>query len=95
MKKSNGVLPVLFAVIGILLPFLCAFILTFFEPERAEAIASGLILGWALGAIMGVIALILNRRHKLKLVKILGVIDIVPICILGVLFAVYISYKPV
>ncbi len=92
MKKPNKVLPVLFAIIGILLPFLCALILTFFEAEQAEAIGSGLVLGSALGAIMGITSLILNRKHKLTLVKILGVIDIVPICILGVLFAAYLSY---
>lgn len=91
MKKPNRVLPVLFAMIGILLPFLCALTLFLLEAEP-ESIGAGLILGSALGAIMGVTSLILNRKHKLTLVKILGVIDIVPICILGVLFAAYLSY---
>ena len=94
MKKPNRVLPVLFAMIGILLPFLCALTLFLLEAEP-ESIGAGLILGSALGAIMGVTSLILNRKHKLTLVKILGVIDIVPICIWGVLFAVRFSYSAI
>ena len=92
MKKPNKMLPILCAVIGILLPFLCAFLMPFFEVEREEAIASGFILGSALGAVMGILSLILNRKHKLMLVKILGVIDIVPICMFILMFAAYFSY---
>lgn len=77
--------PVLYGIIGILLPFLCPLILRFFVDEPEEAIGSGFFLGSALAAIIGVKLLISNREHKLKAVKILGVIDVVPFCILAVL----------
>ena len=75
------------SILQLIIPFLCAFIMTFFEEELIEAVFSGLVIGWILSAIMGTMLLIRNRKTKITLVNVTSVIAIVPICLYLLLYA--------
>ena len=62
------------SILQLIIPFLCAFIMTFFEEELIEAVFSGLVIGWILSAIMGTMLLIRNRKTKITLVNVTSVI---------------------
>ncbi len=58
-------------------PFITIIVTLFSEPEIAEAIIGGGIIGCAMGSILGIIALILNRGSS-KLVIVLSVLPMIP-----------------
>lgn len=76
------------SIFQLIIPFITAFIMTFFEEELIEAILSGLIIGWFLSAITGITLLIKNRKRKITLVTTTSVISIIPICLYLLLYLV-------
>lgn len=86
-------LPLILSVIGVCFPIITVPILLFIEPEFTESVSSGLLLGWICGAVLGVVALTLNRKQKQVIVKILSVVSIVPMLICLILFIPYFLFK--
>ncbi len=73
-------------------PFITIIITLFSEPEIAEAIIGGGIIGCAIGSILGIIALILNRGSS-KLVMMLSIFPMIPIGFFLLLSIPYLFYK--
>ena len=73
-------------------PFITIIITLFSEPEIAEAIIGGGIIGCAIGSILGIIALMLNRRNS-KLVMVLSIFPMVPIGLFLLLSIPFLFYK--
>lgn len=65
----------------------------FVEPEFAESVSSGLLLGWICGAVLGVIAFTINQKQKQVIVTVLSVVSITPILICLILFIPYFLFK--
>ena len=68
------------------------FIMLFFEPEREEAIAGGVIIGSVVGSVLGIIAMILNSRKR-KLINILSAISMVPLILFLLLAIPFYMYR--
>ena len=82
----------LLSILSTLLPIVFVAIYFRIEPEFAEAIAAGLIVGCMSGSVTGVTALVLNRKRKNTLVTILSVLPIIPTVIFILLWVSYYSF---
>ena len=78
--------------LAVLSLFIGPFVMLFFEPEREEAIAGGVLIGAAAGSVLGIIAMILNGRKK-KLVYILSAIPMVPLLLFLLLAIPFYMYR--
>lgn len=58
------------------------------EPEQAEAIIAGLALGSVGGSVLGVAALLLNKKRN----KLVVALSVIPICVFALLLAFYVLY---
>ncbi|MPM53097.1 hypothetical protein SDC9_99861 [bioreactor metagenome] len=75
------------------IPLPCVLIMMLFEPETAEAILAGLVIGWIISAVMGIISLVKNRQYQIKIVKVLSIISICPICLFAILVIMQHLYR--
>ena len=100
MKFENGPLTpsprtkrcaVILSILAVVALFITPFIMTFFEPEREEAISSGVFIGSIVGSVLGIIAMILNTEKK-KFVYI-SVIPMVPLVLFLILAVPYYLFK--
>lgn len=78
--------------LAVLSLFIGPFVMLFFEPEREEAIAGGVLTGAAAGSVLGIIAMILNGRKR-KLVYILSAIPMVPLLLFLLLAIPFYMYR--
>ncbi|MBQ9983001.1 MAG: hypothetical protein IJP29_00265 [Lachnospiraceae bacterium] len=73
-------------------PFITIIVTLFSEPEIAEAIIGGGIIGCVIGSVLGIIALILNRGSN-KLVMVLSILPMIPIGLFLLLSIPFLFYK--
>lgn len=73
-------------------PFITIIVSLFLEPEIAEAIIGGGIIGCAIGSILGIVALIWNRGSS-KLVMVLSIFPMIPIGLFLLLSIPFLFYK--
>ncbi len=73
-------------------PFITIIITLFSEPEIAETIIGGGIIGCAIGSILGIIALIMNKGNN-KLVMALSILPMIPIGLFLLLSIPFLFYK--
>ncbi len=78
--------------LAVLSLFIGPFVMLFFEQEREEAIAGGVLIGAAAGSVLGIIAMILNGRKR-KLVFILSAIPMVPLLLFLLLAIPFYMYR--
>lgn len=73
------------AIAAVCAPVVTVAIMLIFEKEVVEAVLGGLFFGCILGAIFGIVALVLNRGYRRKIVTMLSVIPVIPIVVYLVL----------
>ncbi len=73
-------------------PFITIIVTLFLEPEIAEAVIGGGIIGCAIGSIIGLIALILNWGRS-KLTTVLSILPMIPIGFFLLLSIPFLFYK--
>lgn len=86
MRNSQNQLPLILSVIGVCFPIITVSIMLFVEPEFAESVSSGFLLGWIFGAVLGAIAFTINRKQKQLIVTVLSAVSLTPIIICLILF---------
>ena len=80
-KKEKIVLRILsICAVTIWIPVVCVKLLVD-DSMIMERIFNGLLLGVLFGGALGVYTLIANRKYKLILVNVLGVLALVPVCL--------------
>ncbi len=84
--KNKYNIPVVISFMGMCLPILGVVIMCQIEKELVEAVFGGLVSGSIAGVVFGLIALVLDRKAKQKLVFWFAIVPIVIICIYAVLF---------
>lgn len=84
--NMRRIIPLILSIMALCPPFITVPIMLQIEPEKTEAIAFGLLLGWLIGSILGAVALILNRKQKRKLVIILSVLPMAPTAVYLIMF---------
>ena len=77
-------LPFVISCVAVACPIILTIFLISAEPELAEAICGGVVLGCAVGSILGTITIILNKGQN-RIVNILSVIPMIPLGIYLVL----------
>lgn len=63
-------------------------VMLLFEQEKTEAIAGGMMVGSALGSILGIIALVLNKGRS----KMVVVLSAIPMCLIALFLLLAIPY---
>lgn len=80
------------SILALLSPIISVKVMLNIEPEVAEAIASGILVGCAIGSIFGIISLILNNGKR-KPVTVLSIIPMCPLVLYLLLLIPYMSFK--
>lgn len=89
--KGNKISKIV-SYLAIASPFITIIVTLFSEPEIAEAIIGGGIIGCVIGSILGIIALILNRGRD-KLVRVLSILPMIPIGLFLLLSIPFLFFK--
>lgn len=71
-------LPFALSCTAVACPIILTIFLIFTEPELAEAICGGVVFGCAIGSILSMIAVILNKGRN-RIVNVLAVIPMIPL----------------
>ena len=80
-------------IAALICPILSIFIMCFFEKEFNESLVSGLMIGCAIGTVLDIVALALNRE-KHKVLKIVSLIILtLPLVVLLVLTVPYLLFN--
>ena len=79
-------------ILALLSPIVSVKVMLNIEPEVAEAIASGILVGCAIGSVFGIISLILNKEKR-KLVTVFSIIPMCPLVLYLLLLIPYMSFK--
>ena len=92
VKKNKSVIVLVLSIVAFVLPVPLAALMTLFEPETNEAIAVGVMLGWAIGGFISTGLIFINIKQKNSILVALNAISMLGIAVLAFSFLSSLNY---